>query len=161
MSGSKRCKENLNILRSEMAAFALQHVGNRGFIAMMHSVGELTTHLGLFALGSVGAELLVGASVELPVSSALEVHHGDGGGSLVGAGTPEAAQWNFSDEEISVVTQKCRVQKSSPEFVKELLRRLPVECVKQLVEEYQDCATEGAQQYTPAKKAFLVSRDFL
>ena len=139
-----------DILRYEMAAFALKHVGNRDFIAIMHSVGELTTHLGIFGLGSVGAELLVGASVELPVSSALEVHHGDGGGSFVGAGTPEAAQWNFNDEGISVVTQKCRLQKFSPEFVKELLRRLPVECVKQLVEEYQDRATEGAQQDTPA-----------
>ena len=52
------------------------------------------------------------------------------------------------------MTQKCCLQKSAQEFVKELLRRLPVECVKQLVEEYQ-----GAQQYTPAKKTFLVSRD--
>ena len=85
MIGSKRCKQNLYILRFELAAFAFQHVGNRDFIAMMHIVGELTTHLGLFGLGSVGAELLVGAIVELPVSSALEVHHGDGGGSLVGA----------------------------------------------------------------------------
>ena len=55
-----------------MAAFALKHVGNRAFIAMLHSVGELTTHLGLFELGSAGAELVVGAGVELAVSSALE-----------------------------------------------------------------------------------------
>ena len=48
MLGLKRCKQNWNILRCEMAAFALQHVGNWDFIAMMHSVGELTTHLGLF-----------------------------------------------------------------------------------------------------------------
>ncbi len=72
-----------------MAAFALKHVGNRAFIAMLHGVGELTTHLGLFELGSAGAELVV--------SAALEEHHGDGGGALVVAGTPEAAQRNFSD----------------------------------------------------------------
>ena len=59
----KRCKHNLGFLRSEMAAFALQHVGNRAPFAMMHSVGELTTHLGLSGLGSVGAKLPVGASV--------------------------------------------------------------------------------------------------
>ena len=65
-----------------MAAFALKHVGNRAFIAMLHSVGELTTHLGLFELDSAGAELVVGAGVELAVSSALEEHHGACGGPL-------------------------------------------------------------------------------
>ena len=98
---------------------------------MLHSVGELTTHLGLFELGSAGAELVVGAGVELAVSSALEEHHGDGGGAPVDAGTPEAAQRNFSDEEISAATWKCRLQKSSPEFINELLRRFPLECIKQ------------------------------
>ena len=144
-----------------MAAFALKHVGNRAFIAMLHSVGELTTHLGLFELDSAGAELVVGAGVELAVCSALEEHHGDGGGALVDAGTLEAAQRNFNDEEISAVTWKCRLQKSSPEFIDELLRRLPLECIKQTVEEYQNRATEGAQQGTPAKKTFLVTRDAL
>ena len=70
---------------------------------MLHAVGDLTTHLGLFELGSAGVEMLVGASVELAVSSALEVHHGDGGGALVDAGTPGAARRNFSDEETRVV----------------------------------------------------------
>jgi len=153
MLGCKRCKHNRDSLRSEMAAFALKHVGNRAFIAMLHSVGELTTHLGLFELGSAGAELVV--------SSALEEHHGDGGGALVDAGTPEAAQRNFSDEEISAVTWKCRLQKSSPEFINELLRRLPLECIKQTVEEYQKRAPAEAQKDTPAKETFLVSRDAL
>ena len=85
----------------------------------------------VFELGSVGAELVVGAGVELAVSSALEEHHGDGGGALADAGTPEAKQRNLSDAEISAVTWKCRLQKSSPEFINELLRRLPLECIKQ------------------------------
>ena len=95
MLGWKRCKQNRDSLRSEMAAFALKHVGNRAFIAMLHSVGELTTHLGLFELASAGAALVVGGSVELAMSSALEEHHGDGGAALVDVGTLEAAQWNF------------------------------------------------------------------
>ena len=41
-----------------MGAFALKHVGNRAFVATMHAVGEIGTHLGLFELDSAGAALL-------------------------------------------------------------------------------------------------------
>ena len=58
MLGMKRSKENRLLIRSEMARFALKHVGNRAFIAMLHTVGELTDHLGLFGLESSGVNLL-------------------------------------------------------------------------------------------------------
>ena len=57
------------------------------------------------------------------------------------------------------MTWKCRLQKSSPEFIDELLRRLPLECIKQTVEEYQKRAPAEAEKDTPAKLTFLVSRD--
>ena len=63
----KRCKQNRDLLRNELGAFALKHMGNRAFVAMLHEVGELSTHLGLFALDSAGEALL-----------AEESHHGDG-----------------------------------------------------------------------------------
>ena len=54
----KRCKHNRDVLRNELCAFALKHMGNRAFVAMLHEVGELRTHLGLFELDSAAAALL-------------------------------------------------------------------------------------------------------
>ena len=93
-----RCDQNRNVLRSEMAAFALRHLGNRAFIAMLAGVGESRTHLGLIELGQTGAELLE------------EAQPGDGDGPPAGAGTPEAAQRHFSDEESIAVTWTCRLE---------------------------------------------------
>ena len=68
-------------------------------------------------------------------------------------------QRNFSDEELQSVAWKCRLQKYSPEFIIELLKRLPVQCIKQTIEEYKNSATEGAQTDTLDNKTFLLSRD--
>lgn len=157
--GWRRCKQHRDVLRYEMAAFALKHVGNRASIAMLHSVGGLTTHLGLFELGSAGVEMFVGAIVELAVSSALEVHRGYGGRALVDAGTLEAAQRNFSDEETRDVIRKVRFHKSSLACTNELVRCLPLGCIKQTVDEYQNRATEEAQKDTRGNVTCLVSRD--
>ena len=130
------------MLRTAMAGFALNHIGNRAFIAMLHTVGELTTHLGLFELDSTGAELVVGVGAELVVGAAQESHHGDGGAPLVNAGTPEATQRNFSDEEIRAVTWKCRLQKASLEYAHGLLNNLPNKCNEQMVQGYTNRPTE-------------------
>ena len=85
MLGWNRCKQNRDRLRSELAAFALKHIGNRAFIAMLHSVGELSSHLGL-ELESAGAEMLADSgAAELVVGAAKESHHGDGAELVVGA----------------------------------------------------------------------------
>ena len=89
MLGWRCCKQNRDTLRTELAAFALKHIGNRAFVAMLFSLGELTSHLGLFELDSAGAELLA-AGAELVVGAAKESHHGDGGGPLVDPATAEA-----------------------------------------------------------------------
>ena len=120
-----------------MAAFALKHIGNRAFIEVLYTLGELASHLGFFELESAGAELVVGAGTELVVSAAQGSHHGNGGGAHVDAAVPEAMQRGFNDEEISAVTWRCRLQMSSPEFIHELLIRLPAACIQQALEDYR------------------------
>jgi len=100
MLGWTRAKQNRNLLKSEMAAFALKHIGNRAFIAMLSHVGELNALLGFFQLDSAGAELIEGDAQD----SAQASHHGNGGAAIVVARTPEATQRNFSDEEMLAVT---------------------------------------------------------
>ena len=58
MLGWRRCKQNRDLLRNELCAFALMHIANRAFVAMLHEVGELREHLGLFELDSAGKALL-------------------------------------------------------------------------------------------------------
>ena len=162
MLGWERSMRTRQKLRSDLCAFALRHIGNRAFIAMMHSVGELRTHLGLYELASAGSELFEGedAASELVVDAASETHHGDGGAAIVDARTPETTQRNFSDEEIQAVTWKCRLQKSSAEGIIDLLKRLPALCIQQLTQEYKDRLTDGAQRGTLKNRIrFLVSRD--
>ena len=55
-------KQNRDLLRNELGAFALKHMGNRAFVATMHAVGEIGTHLGLLELDSAGAALLADGS---------------------------------------------------------------------------------------------------
>ena len=150
MLGWTRSKQNRNVLRSEMAAFALKHIGNRAFIAMLRHVGELNAHLGLFELDSAGVELIEGDAQD----SAQESHHGDGGAAIVVAGTLEATQRNFSDEEMQAVTWKCRLQKSSTEFINEMLNRLPGDCLKQTLKEYRARTIEAAKKHTPNNNSF-------
>ena len=170
MLGWNRCKQNRDRLRSELAAFALKHIGNRAFIAMLHTLGELSSHLGLFELESAGAEMLADSGAaevvpaigaELVVAAAKKSHHGDGGAPLVDAAASEAKQQNFSDEHILAVTWKCRLQKSSPEFAHDLLRRLPEDCIERMREEYQNRATEKAGEDTADKMSFLLGRGAL
>ena len=69
----KRCKHNRDVLRNELCAFALKHVGNRAFAATLHEVGELRAHLGFFELDSAAAALLADEPEDVE-----ESHHGDG-----------------------------------------------------------------------------------
>ena len=126
MLARRLCKQKRDSLRSALAPFAFKHIGNRAFIAMLHSVGELSSHLGLFELESAGAEMLADSGAaelvpaigaELVVDAAKESHHGEGGGPLIDLATADATQRNFSEEEMRAVTWKCRLRKSSPEFI--------------------------------------------
>ena len=157
MLGWERSMRTRQKLRSDICAFALRHIGNRAFIEMMSRVGELTTHLGLYELESAGSELFEGedAASKLVVDAASETHHGDGGAATVDARTPETTQRNFSDEEKQAVTWKCRLQKSSPEGIIDLLKRLPALCIQQMTQEYKDRQRGTLKNRT----RFLVSRD--
>ena len=95
------------------------------------------------------------------MSVAKESHHGDGGGPLVDPATADATQRNFSEEEIRAVTWKCRLQKSYPEFIHDMLSRLPADCIKSMIQEFRNRAIEGAEKDTPAKVTILTSRDAL
>ena len=123
---------------------------------MLYGVGELTQHLGLFELDSAGAEVLVEAPAELVGVIPL---HGDGGAPLADTGTPQATQRKFSDEEMQALKWKCRLQKSGPEIVTQMLSRLPEECIKRAAEEYRSRAIERAETDTPVQMPFLISRD--
>ena len=68
-------------------------------------------------------------------------------------------QRSSSDEEIRAVTWKCRLQKSSPEFIQEMPIRLPAACIQQALEDYRNHASVVALKGTPVKMTFLVSRD--
>ena len=70
-----------------------------------------------------------------------ESHHGDGAAVsdamvMVPAPPqiPDATVRNFSDEEIRAMKWKCRLQKASPEFIIDMLQRLPEECIRQTTE---------------------------
>ena len=129
----KRCKQNRDLLRNELGAFALKHMGNRAFVAMLHAVGELRTHLGLFESDSAGAALLADDLQE----SLQESHHGDGAAPPVVPRTPDASVRHFSDEQVRAMTWKCRLQKASPEFIIDMLQRLPEECIRQTTEAFR------------------------
>ena len=148
-----RTQKNRSFLRSELAAFALTHIGNRAFIAMMRHTGEINAHLGLYELDAAGAELLAG-----PVQGS---HHGDGGAHHGDGDGSDRGERSFSDEEIRAVTWKCRLQKASPEFVHGLLSGLPEACRKQMVQEYQNRPSEATKKDKPVATKFLISRDAL
>ena len=106
-----RTEQNRKLLRSELSVFALKHIGNRAFVAMLSKVGEVNMHLGLFELESAGMSLLEdGVQVTLP----------DCPQPTVGAAKPE-----FTDDEIQALRWKCRIPKEPVEFVIDMLMRLP------------------------------------
>ena len=143
----KRCKQNRDLLRNELGAFALKHMGNRAFVATMHAVGELRTHLGLFELDSAGAALLA------------ESHHGDDAAPPAVPQTPDASARHFSDEQVRAMAWKCRLQKESPELIIDMLQRLPEECIRQTTEAFRDLQIGEAKKRKAVEKTFLASRD--
>ena len=56
---------------------------------------------------------------------------------------------------------KCRLQKSSPEFIHELLARLPAACVQQSLDDYRNHAIVWALNGDASEDDILVSRDAL
>ena len=102
----------------------------------------------------MGAELLVGA--------AKESHHGDGGGPLGDAAIVEAKQQNFTNEDVLALRWKCSLQKLSPEFIHDMLRRLPEECITRMRKEYQNRATKKKEEEdTAIRMTFLLRRGTL
>ena len=128
---------------------------------MMCEVGELTAHLGLFELESAGASLMAFLLQEPVVATnhgVVATNHGDGVCAPVSAGPPLLLSRAFSDEELSAITWKCRMVKSSPEVIDQMLMRLPEECIMQTVAEYRKRTTAGAASKEPDKKRFLFRR---
>ena len=152
----KRSKLNRDLLRLELAAFALKHMGNRAFVAMLHGVGELRTHLGLVELDSAGKVLLAD---ELHQESLQELHHGDGAAPPAALQTLDASARHFSDEEILAMRWKCRLQKASPEFVIDMLQRIPEECIRETTEAWRGFQIVEAKKSEAVQKRFLISRD--
>ena len=151
----KRCKMNRCLLRRELSAFALKHLGNRAFVAMLYGVGELRTHLGLFELDSAGATLFADETQE----AVQELHHGDGAAPAVVPQSPDARARHFSDEEIRAMTWKCRLQKASPEFIVDMLQRLPEECIKENTTSFRKFQIVEAKESQAVQQPFIISRD--
>ena len=74
---------------------------------------------------------------------AVAANHG-AGVSVEVIADPLLADRDFSAEEVSAMTWKCRMEKSPPEVIAQLLKRLPEECIMRLVEEYRGRTTAGA-----------------
>ena len=147
----KRCKQNRDLLRNELATFALKHKANRAFVAILHALGELTTHLGLYELDSAGAALF-----------ADDVHHGDGAVPPESPVVPQslvASECHFSDEDIRAMRWKCRLQKSPPEFIIDMLRRLPENCIRQTTETFLAREIAETKKSNTVANTFLLSRD--
>ena len=162
MLGLRRSIESRKQIRTEIAAFAFKHIANRALIAMMCQVGELTAHLGQFEPESAGANLMACPLQEPVVATnhgVVATNHGDGVCAPVSAGPPLLLNRAFSDEELSAITWKCRMVKSSPEVIDQMLMRLPEECIMQTVAEYRKRTTAGATSKGTDKKYFLLRRD--
>ena len=155
----KRSRENRCLLRKELGVYALKHVGNRAFVAMLHEVGELKTHLGFYELESAGALLIESHHGD---GAVLESHHGDGVQLAVLPPGPDANGRHFSGEEIRAMAWKCRLQKASREFIVDMLERLPQECVNATTTSFRNYQVEKATEgkaMVMARPTFLVSRD--
>ena len=129
MLGLPRQTEVRRGLRWDIGAFVLEHLGNRALIAALWTLGEIGEHVGLFELKAAGANLLS----DVP-------RHGGGSSSShidgsAGAG-PEPARV-FTDEEVSALKWKCRLQKASPEAVLGVLRALPAWVIEETTLAFQ------------------------
>ena len=122
---------------------------------MLNKLGELTVHIGLHELESAAASLMA-----CPFEEALVVaNHGDGVPVQASADPPLLSDRDFSVEELSAMTWKCRSGKSPPEVFAQLLKRLPEECIMRMVEEYRMRTTAGATSKGSHRKCFLYNRD--
>ena len=54
---------------------------------------------------------------------------------------------------------KGRLQKASPEFIIDMLQRIPEECIRQTTEAWRDLQIEEAKKSEAVDKRFLISRD--
>ena len=57
------------------------------------------------------------------------------------------------------MTWTCRFQKASPEFIIDIIQRLPEECIRQTTEAFRDRQIGEAKKCKSVEKRILVSRD--
>ena len=91
----------------------------------------------------------------------LAADHGDGFSVEVSADPSLPIDRDFSVEELSAMSWKCRMGKSPPEVTAQLLQRLPEECIMRVVEEFRTLTTAGATSEEKDKEYFLYQRDQL
>ena len=158
MLGEPRTLASRNKIRYECSHFARTHVGNRAFIAMLNTTGEMTEHLGMLELTASGRLLMTPPPEEL----ALAIHHGDGDGAAVVVPTESAPPpaRDYSPEEISAVGWKCRMQASDTRRLRAVLQQLPDTCIQALVAEFKERPV-GVVVETKAKSCFIRVRDTL
>ena len=155
MLGKPRTLASRQEIRLECCTFARRHVANRAFISMLNQTGEMAVHLGLYELESAGACLMT-SPVEAPV---VATNHGDGVCVVFEPDPSLLTDRDFTVEELSAMTWKCRMQKSPPELIAQLLQRVPEECILQLVEAFRTRSVGSATKSGTTRRYFLLSRD--
>ena len=99
---------------------------------MLNTTGEMTEHLGLYEVPAAEVVLLISPLEDLEPA----INHGDGVCVDVPTDIPLPPARDYSLEELSAMAWKCRMQKSSPELVRQLLQRNPEECIMEMVEKF-------------------------
>ena len=89
-----RTSANRKQIRYDCNLFARKHVGNRAFISMLHTLGEMTENLGIWELASSVALLMEGPLEQLVPA----INHGDGVGFDVPAEIAHPPARDYSPE---------------------------------------------------------------
>ena len=87
------------------------------------------------------------------------INHGDGVCVDVPTEIPLPPARDYSPEELSAMAWKCRMQKSSPEIVRQLLQRLPEECILEMVEKFRERPVGVATKSATSRSYFILTRD--
>ena len=111
-------------------------------------------NLGDFGLDSAGETLLAESHAD---ESVLALNHGDGVCDTVSAGIVPLTSRAFSDEEVSALSWKCRMAKSSPGQIVQVLQQLPEACIMRTVEEFRSRSL-AKQSAVAAKKEYFILR---
>ena len=150
MLGLKRDSAHRQVLRCNLSAFVLRHVGNRALVQSLFTLGEADKQLGLFELTDAGAVVLADAGHDASAS------HGDGCSASSSHGNGEVVVRACTDEERLAVRWKCGLHAASPEAVMNVLRALPEWCLEQAVTDYK---ARGPMQKPAPRTHIILARD--